>query len=109
MLRSVAEIDRVLPDGGFLLIGDFYPSLPQRVRYHHLPDQDVFAINAATLATQPTVLKRVAIIFMLLGARSVGRPPGGSVPGVPPARPAPCPVRFAALSLLRRSVWPVYC
>lgn len=42
LLRSVAEIDRVLPDGGFVLIGDFYPSLPQRVRYHHLPDQDVW-------------------------------------------------------------------
>jgi SAM-dependent methyltransferase len=42
LLRSVAEIDRVLSDGGFLLIGDFYPSLPQRVRYHHLPDQDVW-------------------------------------------------------------------
>src|SRR5215467_15150860 len=42
LLRSVAEIDRVLPDGGFVLIGDFYPSLPQRVRYHHLLDQDVW-------------------------------------------------------------------
>src|SRR5215467_3983726 len=42
LLRSVAEIDRVLADGGFLVIGDFYPSLSQRVRYHHLPDQDVW-------------------------------------------------------------------
>jgi SAM-dependent methyltransferase len=42
LLRSVAEIDRVVADGGFLVIGDFYPSLPQRVRYHHLPDQDVW-------------------------------------------------------------------
>jgi ubiquinone/menaquinone biosynthesis C-methylase UbiE len=42
LLRSVAEIDRVLADGGFLVIGDFYPSLPQRVRYHHLPEQDVW-------------------------------------------------------------------
>jgi SAM-dependent methyltransferase len=42
LLRSVAEIDRVLADGGFLLIGDFYPALPQRVPYHHLPNQDVW-------------------------------------------------------------------
>jgi len=42
LLRSVAEIDRVITNGGFLLIGDFHPSLPQRVRYHHLPDQDVW-------------------------------------------------------------------
>jgi len=42
LLRAVAEIDRVLADGGFLLIGDFHPALPQRVRYHHLPDQEVW-------------------------------------------------------------------
>ena len=42
LLRSVAEIDRVLADGGLLLIGDFYPSMPERVRYHHLPDQEVW-------------------------------------------------------------------
>jgi ubiquinone/menaquinone biosynthesis C-methylase UbiE len=42
LLRSVAEIDRVLADGGFLVIGDFCPSLPQRVRYHHLPEQEVW-------------------------------------------------------------------
>jgi SAM-dependent methyltransferase len=42
LLRSVAEIDRVLAEDGFLSIGDFYPSFPQRVRYHHLPEQDVW-------------------------------------------------------------------
>lgn len=42
LLRSVAELDRVLTDGGYLVIGDFYPPVPQRVEYHHLPGQNVW-------------------------------------------------------------------
>lgn len=41
LLRSVAEIDRMVADGGYLLIGDFYPVRPERVAYHHLPGTDV--------------------------------------------------------------------
>jgi len=42
LLQSVAEIDRVLLDGGFLAVGDFYPDSPTRRSYHHLPGQDVW-------------------------------------------------------------------
>jgi SAM-dependent methyltransferase len=42
LLQSVAEIDRVLSDGGWLLIGDFHPWLPARNQYHHLPAENVF-------------------------------------------------------------------
>jgi SAM-dependent methyltransferase len=42
LLRTAAEIDRVLQDGGYLLVGDFYPEAPQRVRYHHLPHAEVW-------------------------------------------------------------------
>lgn len=42
LLRTVAEIDRVVEDGGFLLIGDFYPKHATRARYHHLPDEVVY-------------------------------------------------------------------
>ena len=42
LLRSVGEIDRVVMDGGFLVIGDFYPSNFTKVRYHHLPDGEVY-------------------------------------------------------------------
>ena len=45
LLRSVAELDRITGDGGFLLIGDFAPALPTRVPYHHLPDQQVFTFK----------------------------------------------------------------
>ena len=41
LLRSVAEIDRLLGDGGYLLIGDFYPSNRLNVPYHHLPEGGV--------------------------------------------------------------------
>lgn len=42
LLASVAEIDRLVTDGGFLIIGDFSPSNRLKVRYHHLPDQQVY-------------------------------------------------------------------
>jgi SAM-dependent methyltransferase len=42
LLRSVSELDRLVSDGGYLLIGDFAPPAPARVAYHHLPDRDVF-------------------------------------------------------------------
>jgi ubiquinone/menaquinone biosynthesis C-methylase UbiE len=42
LLRSVAEIDRVLQDEGHLVVGDFDPDGLERVKYHHLPDADVW-------------------------------------------------------------------
>jgi SAM-dependent methyltransferase len=42
LLKTVAEIDRCVEDGGFLLIGDFYPRHAIRARYHHLPGQEVY-------------------------------------------------------------------
>ncbi len=42
LLRSVAEVDRVLCDGGVLALGDFYPDSPVKTLYHHLPDQEVW-------------------------------------------------------------------
>jgi len=42
LFRSVAEIDRVLKDGGYLIVGDFLPYHPQRVTYHHLPEAEVW-------------------------------------------------------------------
>jgi SAM-dependent methyltransferase len=41
LMRSVAEIDRLISDGGFLIIGDFYPSNFIKVPYHHLADEPV--------------------------------------------------------------------
>jgi SAM-dependent methyltransferase len=38
LLRSCAEIDRLLAENGFLIIGDFLPPCPERVNYHHRTD-----------------------------------------------------------------------
>jgi SAM-dependent methyltransferase len=41
LLRSVAEVDRLVQDGGFLIIGDFYPANFLQVPYHHLNNADL--------------------------------------------------------------------
>ncbi len=42
LLKSVAEIDRVLQWNGYLVLGDFFPLSPGKTRYHHLPNDDVW-------------------------------------------------------------------
>jgi len=42
LTRSVSEIDRLISDDGFLVLGDFLPDSPQRRCYHHLPNENVY-------------------------------------------------------------------
>jgi len=42
LFRSLAEVDRLVRDGGFLILGDFFPSNPTKVRYHHRPEDELF-------------------------------------------------------------------
>jgi SAM-dependent methyltransferase len=42
LLRSVAEMDRLVRDGGYLLIGDFLPANQLQVPYHHLEGEKVY-------------------------------------------------------------------
>jgi SAM-dependent methyltransferase len=42
LLKSVSEIDRVLSDGGLLIIGDFMPDSPNKVNYHHIKDKQMW-------------------------------------------------------------------
>jgi SAM-dependent methyltransferase len=51
LLRAAAEVDRLVGDGGFLLVGDFYPSNQLRVRYHHLPDEKLYTYKQNYAAT----------------------------------------------------------
>lgn len=46
LLRSLSEIDRVLEDGGLLLIGDCETLYPTRTKYHHLPEENVWTFKA---------------------------------------------------------------
>jgi len=51
LLKSVSEIDRLLDNNGFLIIGDFLPTNFWKVRYHHLPCQNIYTYkqNYATV------------------------------------------------------------
>jgi SAM-dependent methyltransferase len=51
LLRSVAEVDRLVADGGLLLIGDFFPAARLKVRYHHRTDVEMhtYKQNYATV------------------------------------------------------------
>lgn len=51
LLRSVAEVDRLLAEGGFLILGDFLPSNLVKVPYHHLPGGDVHTYKQSYAAT----------------------------------------------------------
>lgn len=42
LLRSISEADRVLKQGGYLLVMDFLPDKPEKVPYHHLSLGKVF-------------------------------------------------------------------
>jgi len=42
LARSIAEIDRVIKDGGFLVIGDHFSDYPQRRRYHHNLEEEIY-------------------------------------------------------------------
>jgi SAM-dependent methyltransferase len=51
LLRAVAEVDRLVRDGGYLLIGDFYPANQLQVRYHHLESEEVYTYKQNYAAT----------------------------------------------------------
>lgn len=51
LLRAVAEVDRLVQDEGYLLIGDFHPSNRLQVRYHHLADPQLFTYKQNYAAT----------------------------------------------------------
>lgn len=42
LLRSVAEVDRVLADGGHLLIADYLPEYPTKNRNSHVDEEDIY-------------------------------------------------------------------
>ena len=62
LLRSVAEVDRVVADQGFLLISDFAPDGPTRVPYHHLPEKEVYTykMNYSEIFTATALYQLVA-------------------------------------------------
>jgi ubiquinone/menaquinone biosynthesis C-methylase UbiE len=42
IFKAFAEIDRMVADGGHLIVGDFLPDYPMMVEYHHKPNQEIY-------------------------------------------------------------------
>lgn len=65
LFRSLAEIDRVTADGGYLIIADFLPAAPTKVTYHHLPGQNVFTYKQdyAQIFTASSLYKELDRMF----------------------------------------------
>lgn len=62
LYRSVTEIDRLVKDGGYLMIGDFLPDTPCRTNYHHYADEQVFTykMDYPALFTVSSTYKEIA-------------------------------------------------
>ena len=42
LFSAFSEVDRLVADGGYLLVGDFNPDEPTRTKYHHLPKEEIY-------------------------------------------------------------------
>lgn len=64
LLRTAAEIDRVVKDGGFLIVGDFLPAHPTRRQYHHLPGTDIYTYKQdyAEIFAASNCYQRIAVL-----------------------------------------------
>ena len=62
LFKSVSEIDRMLSDGGLLIIGDFMPDSPNKVNYHHIKDKQMW-----TYKQDYTKLFTCSNIYKLIG------------------------------------------
>lgn len=62
LLKAVAEIDSVVADGGYLVIGDFDPDTPAMRKYHHLPRDEVYTYKQdyASIFTSTNIYQRIA-------------------------------------------------
>lgn len=47
LMKVISELDRVIKNKGLLLIGDFYPSKPEKRNYHHIKDAEVYTYKQA--------------------------------------------------------------
>jgi ubiquinone/menaquinone biosynthesis C-methylase UbiE len=66
LLQGIAETDRVLKDGGLLVLADFQPLAPERVHYHHREDVEVF-----TYKQDYAAIFRASNVYELLSAEVV--------------------------------------
>ena len=71
LMRSVANIDEAVNDGGYLLIGDFYPDNRTKVPYHHKPGLYTFKQDYARLFCETGLYHAVAMLTSGHGDKDV--------------------------------------
>ncbi|MBI3544727.1 MAG: class I SAM-dependent methyltransferase [Deltaproteobacteria bacterium] len=91
LLKAVSELDRVLKDGGYLLLGDFLPDSPAKVPYHHRKDETLY-----TYKQDYARLFETSALYTLVGRLTTGHSEPKTVPNVGSAD------RYV-VSLLRKS------
>ena len=62
LFKTIAEIDRMIVDGGHLIIGDFLSDYPMRVRYHHKPKDEIYTYKQdyAAIFTSTAIYRSIA-------------------------------------------------
>jgi SAM-dependent methyltransferase len=73
LFATLAEIDRLLVDQGYLIIGDFCPANRLRVRYHHLADSEVYTYKQdyAAIFVASGLYHQVAVLTFDHAGRSL--------------------------------------
>lgn len=64
LIKSIAEVDRVTADKGYVIIADFFPDFPSKIPYHHLPDNQVFTYKTdyASIFTSTNLYTLIATL-----------------------------------------------
>ncbi len=62
LMKALSEVDRMVKDGGNLIVGDFDPDFATKTRYHHLPDEDIYTYkhDYASMFTATGLYREVA-------------------------------------------------
>lgn len=67
LTKSITEIDRLVCDGGFLLLGDFLPDHPCKVAYHHADGIKTYKQDYSSLFLSTGAYRLVAMLTNLHG------------------------------------------
>lgn len=73
LMRVAAELDRLVADGGFLLVGDFHPCNLLRRPYHHLPGDVVYTYKQdyAEMFVASGLYHRIGVLTTAHGAKTL--------------------------------------
>lgn len=64
LFLALSEIDRMVTDDGYVIVGDFDPNMPTRTKYHHLPKEEIFTYKLpyAKIFTSTALYREIATV-----------------------------------------------